>query len=116
MENGEKDILLFTNYRVFSTLYKQFLHILEDLKLEHSVNFTKLYSILPPEYHNLIKISDYFGTEKYNLFRKRILDKGNEGRRELEDEIKKYNISLMSLDEYLEEQARAEQENGKYEK
>jgi hypothetical protein len=74
MENGDKtkDFVNFQVRRKVTNLYKQFLFILEDLKGDG-------YNI--PE-------------EAYQKARKRVLDYGNDAVREIEENLKNFDIKL----------------------
>lgn len=94
MEKGEKDILIFQAERTFGVLCKRFLSLLEDLQVEHEIHFNKLKYNLPNEYLNLIDQADYFSNQKYSHLRKKVFDAGGDLRRELVDEINKFNIQI----------------------
>ena len=74
MENGDKtkDFVNFQVRRKVTNLYKQFLFILEDLRGDG-------YNI--PE-------------EAYQKARKRVLDYGNDAVREIEENLKNFDIKL----------------------
>lgn len=73
-DNGDKakEFVNFQIRRKITNLYKQFLFILEDLKSEG-------YNI--PE-------------EQYQKIRKRILDYGNDASREIEENLKNFEIKI----------------------
>jgi len=68
----EKDYLIFQLRRKVTNLFKNYLFLLEDLD------------------QNLGGIPE----EKYKQIRKRILDYSNDALREIEEDVKKFNISL----------------------
>lgn len=68
----EKDYLIFQLRRKVINLFKNYLFLLEDLD------------------QNLGGIPE----EKYKQIRKRILDYSNDALREIEEDVKKFNISL----------------------
>jgi len=75
-------------------LFVDFLTLIEDLHIDHSVNFNKLYESIPSEYHNLISQADYFGEEKRKYLRKKVLDYGNNAIRNIENDSNKFIISF----------------------
>ena len=74
MENGDKtkDFINFQVRRKVTNLYKQFLFILEDLRESG---------------HNIPE-------ESYQKTRKRVLDYGNDTIREIEENLKNFDIKL----------------------
>lgn len=88
------DFLADTCSRNTTTLFKGFLHLVEDLKSEHDSNFKKLKEALPEEYHSLINQADYFDDPKMQHLRKRILDVGNESLRNILYEVENFTITF----------------------
>jgi hypothetical protein len=76
-----KEYILFQINRNIINLYKRYLNIIEDLQEEHISMLNKLNKDL-----DLAKIKnvDYFDDNKYNYYRKKVLDLGNETLREIE--------------------------------
>ena len=72
-------------------LFKTFLILLEDLKTEHDINFSKLRKNLP-QHKDLIEQADYLDEEKMQYLRKKILDTGNENIRTNDDDLEKFTI------------------------
>ena len=72
-------------------LFKTFLVLLEDLKIDHDVNFCKLRKNLP-EHKELIEQADYFDDRKMQYLRKKILDMGNENIRANQNDLEKFTI------------------------
>lgn len=99
MDHGHRDILAFQIERTVASLCKNFLYILEDLQQEHNSHFQKLLDGLPSEYQNIIIQADYFDKDKFSHLRKRILDKGGEFTRDLEEELNKYKVEVLSYEE-----------------
>lgn len=73
-----KDILDFQVKRSVTTLYKQFLVVLEDLQEEHNRFLKK--SNLPDE-------ANYLDQAKIDYLRKKVLDSGNNCEREIKTVI-----------------------------
>ena len=72
-------------------LFKAFLVLLEDLKTEHDINFSKLRRNLQ-EHKNLIDQANYLDDQKMQYLRKKVLDIGNENIRTNEDDLEKFTI------------------------
>lgn len=87
-----KDILSLKTDQTIRFLFKNFLCLLEEVKKEHDNNFDKLYSALPEEYHDLIDMADYFDEVKFEIYRKRVLDFGNEILRNHLDDFDHYEV------------------------
>jgi len=77
--------------RGIKRLFKTFLVLLEDLKIEHDIHFCKLRKNLP-KHKDLIEQADYLGEEKMQYLRKKILDMGNENIRANENDLEKFTI------------------------
>lgn len=88
-----EDVLRFQIDRSVRNLFKQFLVILEDLQQEHDENFNKLKRAMP-ENEALINQADYFSDNKSDYLRKKILDIGNDCLREVQSNIKYYDVNL----------------------
>ena len=72
-------------------LFKTFLVLLEDLKTEHDIHFSKLRKNLP-QHKDLIEQADYLDEEKMQYLRKKILDMGNENIRANQNDLEKFTI------------------------
>lgn len=81
-----KNDAYFFGQRNCKILYLQFLTILENLKKDHEINFAKLKAIFPNDL-DVLDMSDFFGEQKFQYVRKKILDAGNEAIRNLEKDI-----------------------------
>ena len=90
-----KKNLYFQSSREISTLFKEMLNMLEDMKKDHDFHYQKLYDNIPEEYHPIIKTADHFTPDKVNWIRKRILDHGNESIRKLDAELDNYTVSFI---------------------
>ena len=74
-------------------LFKTFLVLLEDLKIDHDVNFCKLRKNLP-EHRALIEQADYFDEYKMQYLRKKVLDIGNDNIRSNDGDLEKFTIEF----------------------
>ena len=79
-----KDILSFQIHRNIINLYKRYLNLIEDIQEEHINMLNKLNKKIDQE---TLKNVDYFDENKYNYYRKKILDLGNETIREIDKNI-----------------------------
>lgn len=70
-----------------SDLFKRMLIILEDIKHEHDRQFALLYSSAPDSFKPVVKQAHYLDEEKMTLYRKRVLDMGNEAIRKIISEM-----------------------------
>ena len=89
-----RDMLSDEYGRSVRDLFKSFLILIEDLNEDHKINFSKLKSNLPKEYHSVIEQANYFDEGKLKYLRKKILDMGNENIRNVESNYSKYTISF----------------------
>ena len=74
------------------SLFKHFLILLEDLQLEHCINFAKLKRNLPAEHKALVDQADYFDRDKMQYLRKKVLDIGNEAVRSNSTDLERFEI------------------------
>lgn len=94
-------ILLFFVKRNIVRFYKEILGELEGLKFDNEQNKEYLYKTLQKIGKNLDidlgQLCNYevFDENKYQFYRKKILDKANDLVRLIEDEFKKYTIRLI---------------------
>lgn len=82
--NLSNEVLNFQLQRVFASLGRNILVLLEDLRAYHSNNFDKLYDNLPPEQHSIIDLANYFDHNTYQHYRGKVLNAVNSARRDLE--------------------------------
>ena len=75
-------------------LFKSFLVILEDLKNNHDINFSKLRDSAPQEYQDLIDMADYFDEEHFYNYRKKVLDIGNSVLRDYNSELDTLHVEF----------------------
>jgi hypothetical protein len=79
-----KDILSFQVHRNIINLYKRYLNLIEDIQEEHINMLNKLNKKIDQD---TLKNVDYFDDNKYNYYRKKVLDLGNETIREIDKSI-----------------------------
>ena len=75
-------------------LFKSFLGILEDLKNNHDINFSKLRDSIPQEHQDLIDMADYFDEEHFYNYRKKVLDIGNSVLRDYNSELDTLHVEF----------------------
>ena len=92
--NAKKN-LCFQSSREISSLFKEMLNMLEDMKKDHDFHYQKLYENIPKKYHPIINTANHFTPDKVNWIRKRILDHGNESIRKLDAELDNYTVSFI---------------------
>jgi hypothetical protein len=60
---------------------------------QHAANFNKLKSALPDN-KDLIDQADYWNEDRMEFLRKRILDQGNDAKREILGQLDKFNLTI----------------------
>ena len=86
-----KEMMSFQFHRNIVGLYKKYLNILEDIKKDHTVLINKVEEKSGKEF---AQHSGYFDAEKYNDYRKQVLDSGNEIYRDLEKTLEYLEIRI----------------------
>ncbi len=92
-EDIGKDVVRFQTRRVITNLFKDFLCILEELDLDHTIALEKLKQTLS-ENEKEIDAADHFTEEKWEALRSRVLGKGNDSIRELESHLEYFDIKI----------------------
>jgi hypothetical protein len=92
-KNNIRDYILFQIHRNIVSLYKRYLNIIEDLQEEHINMLNKLNKKIDTE---TLKSIDYFDENKYNYFRKRVLDLGNETLREIDKNFEFLDLNVKN--------------------
>ena len=87
------ELLHFQVARNVTNLYKGFLVLLEDIQQQHRVHFSKLKRDLP-EHDKIINQADYLDEANLEYVRKKVLDIGNDCRRQIETELEKFDIDF----------------------
>jgi hypothetical protein len=90
---SERELLEFQVLRGITNLYKSFLGTIEDLSEEHKTQFKKLKEAIPEE-EKLLNQAEYLDEAQLNHIRKKILDSGNDLRRELFACMENFDINF----------------------
>ncbi len=86
----------FTVERHIVTLFKECLMIVEQLAEEHDEAMEKMYQALPPEYRTYVNLADHFTEEKYDRIRRAILQRGNDAKRAVHDEMEQFEFTFRA--------------------
>jgi hypothetical protein len=89
--NGE-DFLRFQVKRAVTTLFKQYLILLEELGENHDEAMARFDENLPEEYRKYINLADYLNQDQSDRLRKKVLDIGNETIRNLEEVVNRLDV------------------------
>lgn len=92
MDNDFNDTLNFQLERVFASMGRNLITLLEDLKFFHQNNFDKLYENLPPELHKTIDSANYFDENSYQHYRGKIFDIVMSAKRDLKFTVNDNNL------------------------
>jgi hypothetical protein len=92
----EEQNLRFHINRCIINLYKDMLIILEDVAEEHDTALCKLQDSLPTEYKKYVDLADYLTEDKFRNLRGKILSRGNNTIREIEDQLKNFEFKLKN--------------------
>lgn len=90
----DSEIIRYQVHRIVTNLYKEFLVMVEDLSEDHDTALCKLQDNLPEQYKKYVDLADYFPEERFKKLRGRILDKGNSSIREIEEQLKNFDIKI----------------------
>ena len=93
----ERELLEFQVLRTIVNLYKGFLLTIEDLNKDHKMQFDKLKQSIP-EHEDLLRQAEYLDEAQLNYLRKKILDNGNDARRELMSYMENFDINFIEVD------------------
>lgn len=91
---SDEEILRFQIKKNVTELFKNFLNILEDVADEHDIALNKLNEKLPNEYKNYVELADYLNDSKFEIIRAKILGKGNDCIRNLDEVLKNFNVKV----------------------
>jgi hypothetical protein len=78
-----------------TSIFKEMLKIVEDMKADHDYHYDKLYNNIPEEYHSVINTANHFDDKKFAWIRKKILDSGNDSLRDFSSEMENYTVSFI---------------------
>ncbi len=76
------------------TLFKECLMIVEQLAEEHDEAMEKLYAALPSEYREYVNLADHFTDDKFDRIRRAILQRGNDCKRAVSEELTQYELTF----------------------
>ena len=98
MEEATKyNFIFLEDYEKFSGALLSFLRLNYssglETEAEHEISFCKLLRNLP-EHKALIEQADYFGEDKMQYLRKKVLDMGNDNIRNNDDDLEKFTIEF----------------------
>ena len=94
LDINDEDILRFQLHRIIINFYKDLLTMIEDLSEDHDTALFKLQEHLPEEYKKYVDLADYFPEERFKKLRGRILDGGNGTIRDIEMQMKNFDITI----------------------
>lgn len=89
----ERELLEFQVVRSITSLYKYFLGLVEELQRDHDTQFDKLKQAIPDQ-ENILNQAEYLDEAQLNFLRKKILDSGNDARRELISYMENFDIKI----------------------
>ncbi len=81
-----------TSARHVVNMYKEILCMFEQLAEEHDEALSKLYDALPSDYRPYVDLADHYTEEKADRIRRAVLQRGNDCRRAIVEELDKYDI------------------------
>ena len=90
---SERELFEFQVLRSITNLYKSFLTTIEDLSEDHKHQFKKLKESIP-EHETLLNQAEYLDEAQLNHLRKKILDSGNDVRREIFSYMENFDIKF----------------------
>jgi hypothetical protein len=90
---SERELLEFQVLRAITNLYKSFLILIEDLSEDHKEQFERLKEALP-ESEDVLRQAEYLDEGQLNYLRKKVLDSGNDVRRELFSCMENFEIKF----------------------
>ncbi len=82
--------------RHVTVLFKECLGIMEQLHEEHYEAMAKLHAALPGECQAYVDLADHFTDDKRERIRGAILQRGNDCRRAVSEELDKYDITFRA--------------------
>ena len=80
--------------RQIVTLFKECLAMFEQLAEEHDEAMEKLHTALPDQYKPYVDLADHYTEEKGDRIRRAVLQRGNDCKRAVREELDKYTLTL----------------------
>ena len=80
--------------RIVTNLFKGYLILLEDLGDDHDTAMNKLRAALPEGHRAFVDLADYLTPERGNLLRKKVLDAGNDTKREIDKLLEQFDVKI----------------------
>lgn len=90
----EQETLHFTVVRLMTALYKNYLMMTQDIRVNHNDMLDRIAEFVPEDQLDKLDLVDYLDENKYNYMRKRILDTGNDAIREWEKILQNYDVTF----------------------
>ena len=88
------EVLRFQQHRIVTSLFRNFLEVLEDVEEDHNHSLDKLVAALPADLKQYVDLADHLTPEKGQQLRKRVLDRGNDALRSLSDITNSFTIQF----------------------
>lgn len=88
------DVLRYQLDRIVTNLFKGYLIMLEDLGDSHDEALAKLKAALPPDYRPFVDLADYLTEERGVALRKKVLDAGNDSKRDIFKLLDSFNVEI----------------------
>lgn len=89
-----QELLRYQLERMITTLFKGYLIMLEDLGDSHDEALAKLKAALPEPYRGYVDLADYLTPERGATLRKKVLDTGNDTKREVEKLLEQFTVEF----------------------
>ena len=87
-------VLRYQLERMITTLFKDYLIMLEDLGDSHDEALAKLKTALPENYRPFVDLADYLTEERGVALRKKVLDSGNDTLREARKLLDQFTVQF----------------------
>ncbi len=88
------EVLRFQLHRLVTSLFKNYLVLVEELGDTHDDAVMKLKAALPKEYVPFVDLADYLTPERGAALRKKVLDSGNDVLRSVDELLKQFDIDF----------------------
>lgn len=87
-------VLRYQLERMITSLFKGYLVMLEDLGDSHDEAMDKLRAALPADLKGYVDLADYLTEERGVSLRKKVLDSGNDTKREMNKLLDQFTVQL----------------------